>query len=301
MTYKNFLKSIDKKDATVLFNESLTRHTSFGIGGTAKYFVTVNNPTTLKKVSERAKEYIILGAGTNILFRDKRHKKTVVKLGKNFNKIKILQENEDSIIIEVGAAVNLFVLNSFLKKNGIGGLEWSFGIPGCIGGAVVMNAGAFKNEFGNHIIAVKILENKKIFWTKRFSYSYRSSSFKDSESIVLGVKLKLTKRSPGEIESLQRSYLTLRKETQPYGSKCAGSVFKRISLCDEIYYPAKIIDDLGLKGVRIGEAEISKKHAGFIINTGNAHANDVIKLIKFIKKKVKLKTGKDLEEEIIII
>jgi UDP-N-acetylmuramate dehydrogenase len=298
--YKNFLKSFPKKDLIVFFNEDLKDHCSFNIGGMAKYFVIVNNQKTLKEIIGVAKKYFILGAGTNILFKDKKHNETFIKLGKQFNKIKIKKIFNNEVSVEAGAGTNLFALNAFLKKNEIGGLEWSYGIPGSVGGATIMNAGAFGSEFGEFVKEVKILKNNKIFWTKTFSFLYRDSSFKNSDIIILGVRLKLQKQDFKEIEEKQKFFLNKRKENQPYGENSAGSVFKRIITDTEIYYPAKIIDNLGLKGVKIGKAEISKKHSGFIINCGNAKAKDVLSLIKLIKKKVKKQTGLDLKEEIII-
>ena len=165
-----------------------------------------------------------------------------------------------------------------------------------------MNAGAYEHEFGEFITAVKILKDNKAKWVKNFSFSYRNSSFKNSNMIILAVRLKLKKElNADEIIKNQYFYLNKRKESQPYGENSAGSVFKRIITDKEIFYPAKIIDNLGLKGVKIGGAEISNKHSGFIINSENAKAKDVLKLIGLIKKKVKKETGKVLEEEIVIV
>lgn len=300
--YKKHLNSLSQKDAIVFFDENLKSHCSFNIGGTAKYFVIVNNKKTLIDILKRNKnDFFILGAGTNILFRDRKYNGTILKLGEQFKKIKIKNTLNDDVIVEVGAGVNLFTLNIFLRQNEISGLEWSFGIPGTVGGATIMNAGAFGSEFGEFVTAVKVLHEGKFFWTKTFSFSYRESSFKKTKAIVLSVKLKLKKQSCQYIEEKQLNCINKKKETQPYGENSAGSVFKRIINNTEIFYPAKTIDNLGLKGVKIGGAEVSRKHAGFIVNSGNAKASDVLKLIRLIKKKVKKQTGKVLKEEIIII
>lgn len=300
-TYKNFLNSIQLKDALISYNENLKKYCSFKIGGKAKFFIIVNNENALLKILKwnKYKRFFVLGAGTNILFKDRTFNGTIIKLGGKFNQIKILSFKKNYKMIEVGAGVNLFRLNSFLKSNELAGLEWSFGIPGSVGGATKMNAGAYGFEFGNFIYSVKILSNNKISWTKNFYFSYRNSSF--NNCIILAVKLKLPVGNFLEIENLQREYLKKRIESQPYEEYSAGSVFKRIINKEEIIYPAKIIDNLGLKGAKIGDAEISTKHAGFIINKDNAKCKDVLKLIKLIQRKVKKNTGKQLETEIIIV
>ena len=297
--YIKFLNSISTKYATILYNEDLKKHCSFRIGGKAKFFIIVNNEKTLLNILKlNNKKILIIGAGTNILFRNKKFNGTFIKLGEAFNKIKTASSKKKYKIIEVGAGTNLFKLNLFLRKHGLSGLEWSFGIPGTVGGAIKMNAGAYGHEFGELVESVKVFSKGKIFWTKDFSFSYRSSSFKDC--IILSVKLKLSLGKTTNIEIAQKEYLSRRKESQPYSDFSAGSVFKRIINKEEIIYPAKIIDNLGLKGVKIGDAEISTKHAGFIINKGNAKSKDVVNLIRFIKKMVKKKTKQDLQEEIII-
>lgn len=296
MSYKKYLKSLNKKDALVLYNESLKKHTTFGIGGQAKYFVIVNNTKTLIDLTNRAKSFFIIGAGSNVLFNDIKYNSTFIKLGKSFLATRVSKNK-----ITVGAGVNLFKLNAVLKANCLGGLEFTFGIPGSVGGAIVSNAGAFGGEIGNYVEKVKVFDGNRVFWTKKFLFSYRNSSFKESNLIILAASFKLNYSSFSEIEKLQKEYIIKRKETQPYGEKSAGSVFKRIIKEDEIIFPAKIIDNFGLKGVKINSAQISKKHAGFIVNSNNAKFRDVLKLIKLVKKQVRIKTKQTLEEEIIIV
>lgn len=229
----------------------------------------------------------------------KKYNYTFIKLGKDFKKIK-LKQCQDFFLVDVGAGVNIFALNNFLKTNGVSGLEWSYGIPGTVGGAVIMNAGSFGYEFGEFVSAVKVLKNNKAIWVKDFFFDYRNSSFKMSNEIVLECRLKLMKGFSKDIEEKQQNAFNKKKLTQPYSENSAGSVFKHIKIDDKIYYPAKIIDNIGLKGVKIGGAEISEKHSGFII-TKNAKATDVLKLIKFTKKEIKKKTNLVVKEEIIII
>lgn len=299
MRYKKFLNGLSTEDASVFLNKSLKTHCSLRVGGIAKHFIVVKNLNALKAIVKRNKKLIILGAGTNILLKSKKYSRTFIVLAGDFKKIDFKTANE-TIFVKVGAGVNLFSLNNFLKEKEISGLEWSHGIPGTVGGAIIMNAGSFGQEFGNFVSSVKILQNNEVKWVKNFSFGYRTSSFKRSKVIILGCILKLNKGNYKEIESAQKAYFIKKKETQPYGENSAGSVFKHFYLNGIKYYPAKIIDNMGMKGVRIGEASVSEKHAGFIV-TKNAKATDVIKLIKLIKKRIKKETGQTLEEEIIII
>lgn len=294
MRYRQFLKQLPKKDGVVFFNEPLSSHCSFKIGGTAKYFVSVNNIKTLTQIFSKTKKVFIVGLGTNMLFSNKFFRGTIVKLGGDFLKTECKNNK-----IVVGAGLSLFFLSRILREKQLGGLEFVFGIPGTVGGAVFMNAGAFGDEIGNYVEKVKVFDGKDVFWTKKFNFSYRNSSFKENNQIILAVKLKLQNSSSNEIFALQKEYMTKRKNSQPYGQPSAGSVFKRIIKQNEILYPAKMIDNLGLKGVKIGDAKISEKHAGFIVNEGNAKFNDVCRLIKKIKKEIKKETGETLEEEIV--
>lgn len=294
MRYEKFLKQLQKKDGVVFFNEPLSRHCSFRIGGNAKYFVIVSNTKTLLEVFKRTKKIFVLGAGTNTLFANKKFNGTFLKLGGSFLKITATKN-----YVTCGAGVNLFSLSKFLKEHNLGGLEFAFGIPGTVGAATAINAGAFGNEIGNFVQKVKVFDGKRTYWTKNFNFSYRNSSFKENSLIILAVTFKLFEKNCDEISILQKEYLSKRKQTQPCSTPSAGSVFKRIIKTDEILYPAKMIDKLGLKGVKIGDARISEKHAGFIVNSGNATFKDVSKLVRLIKKRVKKKFGESLEEEII--
>lgn len=294
MRYKQFLKQLPKKDGVVFFNEPLSSHCSFKIGGTAKYFVATHNTQTLLQLFSKTKKIFVLGLGTNTLFANKFFRGTIVKLGGNFLKTRC----KNNTII-AGAGLSLFSLAKILREKELGGLEFAFGIPGTVGGAVLMNAGAFEDEIGNYVEKVKIFNGKSVFWTKNFNFSYRNSSFKQNKQIILAVKFKLEKLPSEKIFALQKEYMSRRRNSQPYGEASAGSVFKRIIKQGEILYPAKMIDNLGLKGVKIGDAKISEKHAGFIVNTNDAKFNEVYKLIKQIKRIVKKETGESLEEEIV--
>ena len=188
--------------------------------------------------------------------------------------------------------MNLFFLNKYCLDNCLSGLEWSYGIPASFGGLVHMNGGAYGSSIGEYIERVKVLKNGKVMWIDKDSlnFSYRASNI---DGIIICAEIHLKSEDKMKIEEKQRYFFECRKSTQPLEYPSAGSVFKRKG---EIF-PAKIIDNLNLKGTTIGGAEISKKHAGFIINKDNAKAIDVLALISYIKRKTNL----NLEEEIIVL
>ena len=296
MKYELFLKNLKITDAKVFYDYDIKNLTSFKIGGKAKYFVIVKNTKTLIKLLKHCKKYFILGGGTNVLFSDKNYNGTIIKLEGSFKKIRVTKN-----YITCGSGASLFEINKIAKNNSLSGIEFSYGIPGTIGGAIFGNAGAFDDEILNYVTEVKILKNNKVFWTKNFSHSYRKSCFQDDNSIILSAKIMLNYGNKNLIDAMQKANLLKRINSQPYGKPCAGSVFKREINDGKIIFPAKIIDTLGLKGVTIGGAMISTKHAGFIVNGNNAKFKDVIKLIKHVKKIVYKNYNLKLKEEIIIV
>ena len=310
---KKTLSNLLKIPSTeILLNEDLKNHTTFKLSNSfAKGIIVCNTNSSLLKTLKvlknknsysknskthlKGKENLILGCGSNVVFKDNFYDNYIIKLGKNFKKIILTKK-----YVEVGAGVNLFVLNKFLLNNSLCGLEWSFGIPGSVGGAVIMNAGAFNHSFLEFALEVKVLCDGKIFWEKNFSFSYRNSSFKENKNIVLAVRLKLEKGKKEDILENQKQYFERRLSSQPQEFS-AGSVFKHVFIDGNILYPAKMIDNLGLKGVKIGDAEISTKHAGFIVNKKNATSTDVLALIDLIEKEVEKNYKVKLQREIEII
>lgn len=280
----NGLEVIEKAD--------LKKYCTFKIGGRGT-IVFPKNVNELKRIVEECDKnnlkYFILGNGSNLLFSDFEINTILVSL-KYFNEIRQVKKDE----VFVGAGVNLFPLNIYLKNHNLSGLEWSYGIPGSIGGAIFMNAGAFGHSISENILNVKVLKCGKVenISKKNLEFSYRKSNI---NGIILGATMKFKEGNLDEIAILQQDYLERRKMSQPYDKFSAGSVFKRN--IEKNIIPAKIIDTFGLKGTRIGGAEISKKHAGFIVNNGDAKAIDVLALIEYIK----YKTGEDLELEIIYV
>lgn len=314
ITNTRILKNLlNIKNIKIFINENLKNYLTFKPENSfCKCLIICNTKKSLLQTLSILKDkhminckqvtkHCILGNGSNVLFKNSFYNGYVVKLGKEFKKIDIKKSCNNEVYISVGAGVNLFNLNYFLKTHNLGGLEWSYGIPGTIGGAIIMNAGAFNNEISNFVKKVKIIENGKFKWVTNFNFFYRNSSFKQNKDIIVEVILKVYKSDNASIEKLQKEYFNKRLLTQPHNYPSAGSVFKRIKKNKEFIYPAKLIDNLGLKGVIIGGAEISEKHAGFIINKKNASAKDFIQLSKFIKNKIKENYNLNLVQEVKII
>lgn len=267
----------------------LKNFNTFKIGGKGTILFPKNVfelKRTIKECKNNKLKYLILGNGSNLLFPDYELDTVLISL-KNFNKI---SKKENFVYFEAG--VNMFSLNKFCLENSLTNLEWSFGLPASFGGLVYMNGGAYEHTIFDYIRRVKVLNNNKVVWLKKndIQFTYRKSNI---SGIILGGEIILNKSDKKTVENKQKYYFECRKSTQPLNYPCAGSIFKRKN--DII--PAKLIDSFNLKGVRIGGAEISKKHAGFIVNVDNAKSIDVRALIDYIKNKV----GIDLEEEIIIL
>lgn len=289
---KNYSKIIDTLSQNKILykiDESLSKHTSIKIGGKAKIFVEVKAEKELvfllKYLSLIDTKYHILGNGTNTLACDDDFEEVVIctKALKWYKVSGDTSKNLFSIYIQSG--MGLFELNKKLRTLGLGGLEFSYGIPGSVGGAVCMNAGAYGKCIGDFVEYVKIFDGEKVLKISRKNmlFSYRQSLVQNSNLVVLGVKLNLQKSDSKDIEFLQKQYFQKRLDSQPYDKLSFGSCFKRYEGKEPI---SKLIDDLGLKGYRIGDAEISEKHAGFIINIGSATCQDVRLLIKYIQGKI---------------
>ena len=280
----------------------MSKHTSFKTGGNAEFYILVDNENQIKSLLDYSKQnnidLYIIGNGSNLLVSDKGIKGIVAKI--SFEGLSIT-ENEDNIIVEAGAGVKVMVLAQILKKKGITGFEELSGFPGTIGGANYMNAGAYGKEMKDVIIETKTLNketgNIENLRNEEQEFTYRGSIFKNKKYIILQTKLRLKKGNTEEIEKKMNEYLMQRKEKQPLEYPSAGSTFKR----GDGFITAKLIDECGLKGYQIGGAQISEKHAGFIINKDNATTKDILDLIEYTKKKVFEKFGVQIEEEIEII
>ena len=290
---------VDKKN--ILKNESMSKHTSLKIGGEADYFIKIETVEQLKKTLNLAKKYnmpiTIVGNGTNLLVREGGIRGLVIKL--ELNKFKI-KKNSNEILITVEAGMTLSALSQIALKEELEGLEFLSGIPGTIGGALRMNAGAYGKEMKDIVVKSRFMtyDGKiKNLSLKEHEFRYRDSIFSKLEGIIIETVIKVNSGKRENIENLMNEYSISRKKTQPLDQPNAGSTFKRV----EGKITAKLIDECGLKGFTVGDAEISTKHAGFIINKGNATSTDVLKLVEHVKKQVKEKFNENIELEILVL
>lgn len=297
---KNIIKKIEElKIGKYLLDEPLSKHTTYKVGGIAKIIIY---PSDSKKLIELLKllncfkiKYMILGNGSNVLFSDKAYNGAIICLD-TLNGLKI-----SGTIVTVGAGYNLIKLSHEISKLRLSGLEFACGIPGSIGGAVYMNAGAYGSNIQSIVKEIKVITNDfkiKTIKNKDLAFDYRNSILKKEKGIIcIEATLQLKKGNKEEIHKLIKERMKKRKESQPIEYPNAGSVFRN----PENNYAGKLIDDSGLKGYSIGGAEISEKHANFIINRNNASASDINKLIMYTKEKVKenFNIDLDIEQEII--
>lgn len=275
-------------------NEPMKNHTSFRIGGNADLFVLPQTIDELNEIIKLCKKtntpFFVMGNGTNLLVDDKGIRGVVIKTT-NINHININGRR-----ITAGSGVLLCRLAIEALKLSLSGLEFAHGIPGTLGGAVVMNAGAYGGEMKDIIVSTKYLdENNEIKQLSDHNFGYRKSIFMEHPDwIVLESTLLLKKDCKENIKSKMDEYSLARKTKQPLNVPSAGSVFKR----PQGYYAGKLIQDCGLRGYKVGGAQVSEKHCGFIVNNGNATSEDVLQLIEDIKNKVKIKFGVKLQTEI---
>lgn len=300
MNIEKELLNIVQKDR-ILKDEPMKKHTSFKVGGLADYFLIIENEKELKQVLKLSKQNNIplqlVGNGTNLLVTDKGIRGIVIKL--NIQNYKI-ERTKDYALIIVEAGFPLCKLANIALKEELGSLEFLSGIPGTIGGAIRMNAGAYGKEMKDLVVKTKYLdENGKIqkINLEDHNFSYRSSRFSNENSIILETTLKVPYDTKENIQKKITEYSKSRKENQPLEYPSAGSTFKR----KEGIITAKLIDECGLKGYSIGDAEVSSKHAGFIVNKGNATAKDILDLIDYVKKVVYDKTQEKIELEVLVI
>ncbi len=282
-------------------NEPLSRHTTFRIGGEADWYIVPSGADSLKRAVLFCKEeqipYYIIGKGSNLLFSDTGFRGAVIEIGSGMDRIEMLDERT----VRAEAGISLAKLAAILAERELTGFEFASGIPGTLGGAVVMNAGAYGGEIKQRVKEVRVLDvitmNEKIWDAKDLKFGYRYSIIQDRELIVLSVTLSFEKGKKEEILSYMKELNQKRKEKQPLEFPSAGSTFKRPAN----NYAGKLIHDAGLRGYRVGDAQVSEKHCGFVINRGNATAENVLCVIDDVRKIVKAKFGVDLEPEIRIL
>ena len=301
LNIKEILEKSKLNKENLYYDEPMAKHTSFKIGGPADVFIKVDNIEELKETLDLSKKnqipLTIIGNGSNLLVTDKGIRGITAKL--NLKDIEIKNENNKQIIkVEAGVPVGL--LAQKLLKEEITGFEELSGIPGTIGGAVRMNAGAHGKELKDILKKVTAMDyngNIHEFTNEECLFSYRNSRFQKEKYIILQATLELEKGNSTEIKEKMDEYMQFRKEKQPIEYPNAGSTFKR----GEDFVTAKLIDEAGLKGYKVGGAQVSEKHAGFIVNVDNATAKDVIELTDYIKEKIEEKFGKKINLEIQII
>lgn len=285
------------KQGIVKIDESMKKHTNFKIGGNADVFVIAKNIEEIKCVIKFSKEnnipLTILGNGSNVLVSDKGIRGIVLQIG--LKEIKV--EKHENALIEVDAGAMLGALAQILLKQSISGFEFAAGIPGSIGGAIRMNAGAYGGEMKDIVKNVTVLNEKgeiNILTNEECEFSYRHSRFTNSKEIIIKATLELPFGNENEIKAKMDEYAQSRKEKQPLNLPSAGSTFKR----GADFITAKLIDECGLKGYTSGGAQVSTLHAGFVVNLGNATAQDVLSVVNHVKQVVLEKTGKQIELEV---
>ena len=287
------LKLITNEE-NILVNEPMAKHTTFRTGGNADFYVTPESIDELMQILNLTKEVIILGNGSNVLVTDKGIRGIVISL-KKLNHCDIEGEN---VVAECG--VGIARVSNLAAQNSLSGLEFACGIPGTVGGAVYMNAGAYGGEMKDVVVKTTYLDKKTLELKEctEHEFVYRGSIFsKKLDAIILKVEMELKKGNQEEILAKMKENMQSRNTKQPVNKPSAGSTFKR----QEGVIAAKLIDEAGLKGYRVGGAEVSTLHAGFVINVGDATSQDILDVIEHVKDVVYEKYQVELETEVKII
>lgn len=280
-------------------NVPMSNHTTFQIGGPADLFITPKEEAVLSRLVKLCRDsgvpFFLVGAGSNLLVSDRGIDGVVFRLGSGFDRVCVVDQT-----VEAGAATTLAKLSKAAQRSALSGLEFASGIPGTLGGAVFMNAGAYGGEMKDIITETRFLgEDGSVKTVKgaEHNFAYRRSVFSSGGMFILSSKMRLAPKNADEISETMRDLNARRKEKQPLDQPSAGSTFKR----PNGYFAAKLIEDAGLKGARVGGASVSEKHAGFIVNNGGATCDDVVRLIEKVQETVFEKFGVGLEPEVKII
>lgn len=297
-TFIENLSRIVPKESIVL-NELMSRHTTFRVGGEAACLLKVSNSKELSRIitflRQTEHDFFVLGNGSNLLVSDNGYDGVVLKLEGEFSEIRT-----DGLKIIAGAGVSLSKAAKTAMEEGLTGMEFASGIPGTLGGAVVMNAGAYDGEMKQIVKEVTVMDregNILVLDNDTMEFGYRTSAIKNRPFIVLSAVLMLQEGEREDIKNKMEDFARRRREKQPLEYASAGSTFKR----PEGYFAGKLIMDAGLRGFSIGGAQVSEKHCGFIINKGYASATDIAELIAEVQERVKEQFGVMLETEVIRI
>lgn len=288
---------VPKED--ILLNEPMNKHTTFRVGGEAQCFVRISDVRQLMKLVPYFKlievPYFVLGNGSNLLVGDKGYEGIILQVGSKMNQITV---EGTRIVADAGALLS--TVAKCAAENGLTGFEFASGIPGTLGGGIVMNAGAYDGEMKQVVEQVTVMNGQgeiMEFDNETMEFGYRTSIIKNRPFIVLSSVIELKSGDQNEIQAKIDDFSARRKEKQPLEFASAGSTFKR----PEGYFAGKLIMDAGLRGYSIGGARVSEKHCGFVINTGRASAADVAEVIREVQERVKDKFGVTLETEVIFL
>ena len=298
--YKEIALFAEKLGATVEFNAPMKKYTSFKCGGNASILITPDSSDSLQKIISycytKNVKPLMIGNGSNLLVTDNGIDNVVIKIGSKMSKIELIDDT--TIFCEAGASLKSLCM--FALENSLSGLEFAYGIPGTLGGAVYMNAGAYGGEMKDVLFSCKHIDadgNIGELLQDELDLRYRGSAYTDNGFTIVSAIMKLKKAEMTDIKAAMDDKLQRRKDKQPLEYPSAGSTFKR----PEGYFAGALIEESGLKGYTVGGAQVSEKHAGFVINKNKATATDVITLIKDVLKIVFEKHGVMLETEVKII
>jgi UDP-N-acetylmuramate dehydrogenase len=298
---KGELKSLVK--GKVSFDVPMAKHTSLGVGGRADALAFPQDEEDLRDILQFAKEraipYYVLGNGTNVIVRDRGLRGIVISLCRGFRRVRIIGQKDEEVLIDAEAGVNLKHIVRFTRERALTGLEAFTGIPGTVGGALAMNAGAFGSEMRDVVKSVAVMEGTGSVMVKEgkeLKFTYRNLALSKGAIILRGI-LSVREAKGEKVTAKAEGFQRLRVQSQPWNMPTAGSIFKN----PEGTPAGQLIDELGLKGHRIGNARVSEKHGNFIVNEGDATAAEVLALMAFIRDQVYEKRGIRLTPEVHII
>lgn len=295
--YNSLLNILNKED--ILIDEPMSKHISFRVGGPADILVKPSSEEQIKDILTFAKKenipYLIIGNGSNLLVRDGGIRGIVIKIAENFNDFSI-----EGTTVTAQSGAMLSFMGKAIMRNNLTGFEFAAGIPGTLGGAIAMNAGAYGGEMKDIVKSVRLIDsqgNIVELSNEEMQFAYRKSILSKEEYIVLSAVMELKEGNYEEIRDIMKDLTNKRVTKQPLNLPSAGSTFKR----PEGYFAAKLIEDCGLKGLTLRGAQVSDKHCGFVVNLGGAQAKDILDLIYVVKSTVYSKFGVMLEEEVKIL
>ncbi|MDD6024097.1 MAG: UDP-N-acetylmuramate dehydrogenase [Oscillospiraceae bacterium] len=297
---RELITQLQLSDIALKQGELMCRHTSFQIGGPVAVMVFPANARQMQTIFALAAEYrihpMLLGAGSNMLAPDEGLDTLMVETRTNMKEISLLEPG----VISADCGVTLARLAAFAAENGLTGLEFAHGIPGTVGGGIYMNAGAYGGELSQVLLSATVMNRRgeiSELPLEELDLGYRHSRFMEENLVILSAKVRLQPGDPEAIRARMAELMGKRKASQPLEYPSAGSTFKRPATG----YAAALIEEAGLKGLTVGGAQVSKKHAGFVINTGRATAKDVLKLMEQVQQRVKEHSGVVLEPEVRIL